>query len=331
MIERLVAIRVTDAGVLAGARRAMAARADWRREALACVRAHGVFEEAVLLATCERLEVYGVLSGAALDPREAVRHVLPRVDEMLYGEAAARHLLRVAAGLDSRIVGETHVLGQVAAAFREAESVFAADAVLKAAFESATRTGRRVRGETELGRLAGSYVSAAVGRVGGLFEEEDRPRIAVLGGGAMARQLVQELIAAGFVDVRVFTRHPERVAKELRGVAEIASLSMLRRELVTLDAVIAATSSPRAIVTEADVEGLDRVERPLTFVDLGMPANIETDVTRHAGVRLIGLSDLAGPSHSRLVVAAAEEIVRRELDRLSRKLAYIGEKRRVVA
>lgn len=338
MIDRLVAIRVTEQTALADARRAMAARPEWKREVLTGARGGGVFEEAALLATCERLELYGILSDTdalrEFDPRaEASGSEISSLREGagLIGERAAEHLLRVAAGLDSRIVGETHVLGQVTSAYREAEALLSTGPILAAVFESATRAGRRVRAETQLGRLAGSYVSAAVERTQLLASGIGAIRVGVLGSGALARQLVEELAAAGFADMRVFARHTEHASHEIGDAARIYPLHTLAAALSALDVVIAATSSPRALVSAADLVGSDQRARPLTFIDLGMPANIDADVTTHAGAHLIGLTDLAGSSHSAATIAEAEGIVGRELDRLTRKLARLNEKRRAAA
>lgn len=337
MIDRLVAIRVNDAGVLTEARRAMAARPEWKRELLALLRGEGVFEEVALLATCERLEVYGVLAGmpgvadegASIGGWASDALLADAAAVVLRGEAAARHLLRVAAGLDSRIVGETHVLGQVSGAYREATDVLATGAGLAAAFESAARTGRRVRGQTQLGRLAGSYVSAAVARVGEIADGRG-VRVGVLGSGALARELVEGLVAGGVGDVRVFARHTGAIAEQVGVVAGVYPLGSLVGQLASLDVVIAATSSPRALVSGRDLAGVD-VGAGLAFIDLGMPANIDADVAGHAGVRLIGLNELAGPSHSAAAIAEAEGIIERELDRLIKKIARLGEKRGAAA
>lgn len=339
MIERLVAIRAVGDESIAAFRAAMATDSAWTRNVLDAMR--GAFDEAVLVATCERCELYAIRPrvGDRATPIAAGdaafgSALLPGRTEMLSGAAAAEHLLRVAAGLDSRMLGETHVLGQVAAALVRAEEAEAAGAGLRTLFAAARRAGKRVRRETELGRLAASYVTATVERLLGSVGDDRQAVVGVLGSGAVASELIRELAcrraavaeaswpidaAVGPPAIRVFTRHPERLLGDFDPAAvEVVALELLPEHLPALAALVAATSSPRTLVHRAQVE--DRA-LPLLLIDLGMPPNVDLAIADVVGVSALWLSDLSGPQPARNALAQAAAIVEHELRLVVARLA----------
>jgi hydroxymethylbilane synthase len=347
MIDRLVSIHAADGEVLAAARRAMASDDRWACRSLAAVRRW--FEERLLLATCERCELFGVLRPGRELPR------IPDGVAMRRGQEAAQHLLRVAAGLESRIVGESHVLGQVAAAGRVAAAAETDGAILRGLLAAAIRTGRRVRTETPLGCLAGSAVRAAVERLerwcpaeaarvghvapGTRHGAHAHGRVAVagvLGGGAMALEVADALRSSpqgsGWGRPRwrviLFARHVERarLAAGDRPI-EIVDIKRITEQVGMLDAVVAATSSARTLI---GAEDLRQLRRPLLIVDLGVPANVEASVAALEGVQLVSLAELSGPDHAREVLDAAERIVDEELLRWTRRAAP-GRRRVILA
>lgn len=279
--------------------------------------------EALVLVTCERAEVYGVGvddGHAALLARRldaALRNAAPgTVPATGRGRAAAVHLTRVAAGLESRIVGECHILGQIARAVdRDADAGSVGPALRRLAAD-ALACGRRVRCETALGRLDASYVALAVARV---RRVRGRGDILVLGSGALARDVVAALDDEPR-RVVVAARHRGRglAAIAARGERphDVVDVSTLPAAVARADVVIAATASARPLVRREHVR---RRRRPLLLIDLGAPPNVAEDVTGVAGVDRVGLADLA-PARAPgcAAVRRAEQLVHDAVDGVAR-------------
>jgi glutamyl-tRNA reductase len=315
MIERFAVIGITETAPLLSARRRMALEPTWTQHLLE--QAHGRFGGAVVLATCERFEVY--VDAGPLDLRELGAEFESAV--MRRGNTAATHLFRVSAGLESRILGEPHILGQVADAIDADATRGKAGPFLTEVFHAALRAGRRVRSETLLGRLARSYVTAAVDRVTAVHGDGRSAAVGVIGSGAVARDLVLELRRRSVARVTVFARHLDRALRNLgpalAGV-KLAPLSELPLVLPELDALITATSSPH---TALGTEHVARRATPLTVVDLGMPPNTADSLTTLPHVKLHRLWDLdSGSGPAPAALAQAEGIVSQELTRLAARL-----------
>lgn len=316
MIERIAVLRATPSSCVA-ARRAIAADPATPDALARALRSR--FAEAAIVATCERFEAV-VVPHAGDDSSDAGLPEPLREAGWLVGRAAIRHVLRTAAGLESRIAGETHILGQVAAAARRAAAIGTSGPTLRHLFERAARVGRRVRSETDLGRLASSYVTLAAERVAACVAAGGAPAlVGVVGSGALAAELVTALGERGVVSVRVFARHVERARAAIAdSSATFSLLAELPEHVTTLDALVTATSSPRAII---DAAMLAHARRLRLVVDLGAPSNVADDVAAIAAIELRRLADLAGPTHAASTIAAAEAIVEAELDRLARQAA----------
>ncbi len=274
----------------------------------------------VVLTTCHRRELY--LEGAppaAIEPFFA--RWLGEPEEggavLRFGDEAIEHLLRVAAGLESAVLGEDQILAQVRAAYREACAGALAGPLLHRLFHAAFRTGKRVRSETELGgggrSLAGSAVKEVERRLGGLASAT----VLVLGAGEMASIAAARLRDRGTGRILVCSRTHSRAAQlaaamggdalpwEWRGVG-----------LTRADAAVCAVSSPSPVITaEALLAGT--AGRRFVAVDLGLPCNIARPGTLPAGTEVIDLDGmrarLARYASSRAgAVAAAERIVSEE-------------------
>ena len=259
---------------------------------------------AVALSTCNRLEVYCATRRPRA--RERLTRVLaawsgvPRAQlaPVVYshaGVAAAQHLIRVAAGLDSLAVGESEVLGQVRAAWLEARPV---GPELETLFRRGIEAGRRIRKLGAFDRhpsVAGLAVEALTHTLGGL---EGR-HVGVLGAGITGRAALGALLGAGAQRVTLLNRSRHRLARLRADVTdervELATLDALPAALVTVDALVCATSAPGAVVTEAAVaEAVQRrAGRPLGLVDIAVPRDVEPAVGGLTGVRLLNLDDLA--------------------------------------
>ena len=307
---------------------------DRRAGVLAAVRAAG-FDEAVLLTTCSRTEIYAagghvdtdrlldVLAGEAGAEYRAAR----RSAEARTGEAALTHLLRVASGLESRVVGEPEIRSQVRAAFREAVSEGSAGGALGELFALAGRTATRVHRETSLGASSRSLACRAVDL--GLAEAgSTRPGVVVMGSGRMASAAVTHLRHRGHLPL-VAARDEGR-AEQLAGAGHARPLEDLVALLRVADVVICTTSAGEPLLTSADVcRALVGRSGPLTLVDLSVPRNVDPAVAALAGVRLLDLEALGDrPGADASVVpsvARAEALVRaavrRHRDRLSARRA----------
>jgi glutamyl-tRNA reductase len=277
-----------------------------RPKALAHLLGEEHVHEAVILSTCNRVEVYAAISrfhGGAGDVRRFLadfHHLEPEAfADHLYGyyeERAVQHLFSVAAGVDSMVVGEAQILGQVREAFQAAQAERAVGPVLSALFTRAIRVGRRARSETGIGRGLASTLSVALRVIERQLEGLAGRRALLVGAGAMARLAGRSLREAGVAELVVANRTPARgtaLARSLGGRA--VPLGRLEDELAAADLVVAATAAVAPTVTAPAVaEAVARREpgRPLVVLDLGVPRDVEPEVRRLPGVVLADLDAL---------------------------------------
>jgi glutamyl-tRNA reductase len=287
---------------------------------------------AVLLSTCNRCEVYwsgdhdlGQWFQDFARARGAGRHhAITRLD----GSAAVRHLYTVAAGLDSQILGEREILGQVRRAYQAARAAGTTDRVLDAVFVGALTAGRRVRRETMLGRHPASVSSAAVDVAASVTGGLTGRRALILGAGSVAEGVLQALGPHRVAGVAVVNRHRTR-AETLAAAwgAVSAAWTDLEALLAAVDVVFVSTSSTRPLVgadllAEAVATAPDR---RLTVLDLSVPRNVESSARAVAGVRLFDLDDLQqlrcpASGFDAPAIGEAERLLRREIERLLRAL-----------
>lgn len=266
--------------------------------------------EVALISTCNRTELYVASRG----PSDRFTAVPPHAEQLLLGgrdempaelrqhlqvrsgSEAVAHLCRVAAGLESMIVGESEVLGQVVTAHGLAADAGTTGLILDAAFRAAIRAGRRARAETGIGRAATSVASEGVRLLEGQLPNLAGVTVVVVGAGSMARLVTDILHRRGVGAIHVVGRtlhRAEELARTTGGAA--APWSALSSLLRGADAVICLTRAPYVVLSRAMVEeaiagrgGRD----PLVCLDLAMPRDIEPDVRALGGVRLFDLDDL---------------------------------------
>lgn len=285
-------------------RERVAFSADEVREGLDRIRREGLVTEGVIVSTCNRSEIYGVTEGTGtnehltrvisewrgLDIREAEAGSFYRE-----GAEAARHLFRVAAGLDSLALGESEVLGQVRTALRVAREAGATRSVLHRMFETAMSAGKRVRTETEIARHPLSVPSIAFELATKVFGKMAERTILVLGAGETGTLFAEQAVGAGVLDVRVVNRSPAR-AQELadRIGGRAVPWDALHPALAEADVVVGTTASPEPVVSRAAVEGAmkERRGRPMFLLDLAMPRDFEEGVGELYNVYAYGLDDL---------------------------------------
>jgi glutamyl-tRNA reductase len=262
-------------------------------------------EEAVILSTCNRVEVYASVptyhSGFQAVKRflAETREVDPdELVEPMYANwerDAADHLFAVASGLDSMVVGETQIGTQVREAIRRAQGEAAAGPALTGLFHAAGRAGRRVRGETALGAAPDAYVAIgtdlAVEIIGGIAGRS----VAVIGAGQMASLAVKHLRHRGAGPVRILNRSVERArALAERTDADHGDLEALPEALAEADLVISATGAPAIVIGADALRGAARrrARGPLVLIDLAVPRDVEPAAAQLPGVHVIDVGAL---------------------------------------
>jgi glutamyl-tRNA reductase len=282
--------------------------------------------EAVVLSTCNRVEVYGSVEGYH-DGFLSLKRLLAETravaeDELataLYAHwerDAADHLFRVAAGLDSMVLGETQIQFQVREALRIALAEGAAGRRLSGLFHAATHAGRRVRRETSLGAAPDAFVELATDRAAERLGDLAGRRAAVVGAGTMAALAVQHLRRRGVGPVRILNRSLERArALARRTDADHGDLDDLPEAIARADLVVSATGATGTVVHVETVDARP-ADRPLVVLDLAVPRDVDPDVGALPGVSLIDVEALRDASPRRAeAVAAAETVVEDELRR----------------
>lgn len=302
------------------------------REALERIRGRGLMSEGVIVATCHRSEIYGIAEGDGTD-RELTRLIAEwrgidvgeaaRSSFYSEGAEAVRHLFRVAAGLDSMALGESEVLGQVRTALRLARETGFSRAVLHRLFENAVAAGKRVRTETEIARHPLSVASIGFGLATKIFGDMADQTVLVIGAGETGTLLAQQAAEAGVRDIRIANRTPGRAEELARRVGgRCVAWEDLSELLPEADVVVGATASPGSIVRREHVEEAMRRRRgkPMFFLDLAVPRDIDPAVSEIYNVYSYGLEELEGAAEENRrrrgrEVPRAEAILEEELAR----------------
>jgi glutamyl-tRNA reductase len=284
-------------------REALAFPKERLSEALARVREEAGLGEAVILSTCNRVEVYGRSTDSSVDAvaEFLARYHSRRLEDVaphlyrLEGEAAVRHAFRVAASLDSMVMGEPQILGQVKEAYEAAEKSGSLGSVLTALRNRSVAAAKRARTETAIGRNAVSVSHVAVELARKIFGELRERSVLLVGAGKMsevaARQMVRDGARASVLGGRTFEK-AEQLAAALGGRA--APLEALRAELARADIVISGTGAPGIVIRREDVEAAQaaRRGRPLFLIDIAVPRDVAEDAGKVSGVFLYDLDDI---------------------------------------
>ena len=313
-------------------RERVAFSAEQSREALGRLASAGLMREEVILSTCNRSEIYGITESET--PQfEAIRrfvcdfhNVAPQeVDGCFYEiqqADAVRHLFRVASSLDSQLVGEPHILGQVRNAFVLALENKSTGVVLNRLFQKAVEVGKRVRSETEIGSRPVSLSSVAVETAAKIFGNLEGRAVLVLGAGEMSELTIESLALHGVRNFVVANRSMERaqqLADKYKGTA--VAWEKLDEALLPPDIVISSTGSPDVVISKEHLERLmsARKHRPIFFIDIALPRDIDPKVQEIYNVYLYNLDDLKmivdnNRAEREKDVPKAEKIVAEEVD-----------------
>ncbi|VXD19065.1 glutamyl-tRNA reductase [Planktothrix paucivesiculata] len=263
-------------------------------------------EEVAILSTCNRLEIYLVATETQPGIREVtqflseksklpLQQLRPHLFTLIHDDAIM-HLMRVAAGLDSLVLGEGQILSQVKQTHKLSQQHKGISRILNRLFTQALTAGKRVRTETSIGTGAVSISSAAVELVQMKVQNLSNYRVAILGAGKMSRLLVQHLISKGANQISILNRTLGR-AKELANQfpdadLRIYTMSEMMSVMANSDIVFTSTSATEPIIDRAKLETILTPSQPLMLVDISVPRNIATDVKELANVQAYNVDDL---------------------------------------
>ena len=289
--------------------------------------------EALVLSTCNRTEIYWAGSPAPAEEiaglLETSKHTGTGFRESLFTRndaEAAEHLFRVACGLDSMVLGETQITGQLKTAYRLAQEHNAVGAPLGRVFEQAFSIAKKVRTDTEIGASPVSVAYAAVRLAKQLFAGFEQHTALLVGAGETIELVARHLRGHGIGKIFIANRSEERAQRLADAVEGFAMpLDRLDRALPDADILIASTGAPNAVITTEMMRTAirSRKRKPLFAVDIAVPRDIEPDVGKQPDVYLYTIDDLNnvitdGQEARKQASVEAEEIIREELERFSR-------------
>jgi glutamyl-tRNA reductase len=260
-------------------------------------------DEMVIVSTCNRVEIYASSSQLDYSPLEdllAEIHQLPvevfhPYTYRLADQKAVRHLLRVAAGLDSLVVGEPQILGQVAGALEHARELNTAGKLLSRLFLAAIRAGKRARTETAISQKAASIPSLAVRLAERSLGDIAASQVVILGAGEMAELAVEGFRKRGISRILVVNRTLDRAQMlARRWDGEVDTFENLNKALLRADVLITSTSAPHTLVHSPSVQGVmaARPERPLVIIDIAVPRDVDVEVGQLPNVQLYDMDTL---------------------------------------
>jgi glutamyl-tRNA reductase len=280
--------------------------AEQSRKAAEELRSRGILQETLVLSTCNRSEIYGV-------PPESSHECAPGLSSFLsefhsvrpdvlsislyhhYDREAVRHLFRVSAGLDSMLLGEAEILGQVREAYRYAHEYGATGPVLNRLFQGALEVGKRVRSETELGTRPMSVASAGVKLAERIFGKMNERSALVLGAGTISEQVVNQLRDRGIAKLFIMNRSRER-AEELatRVGGRVVAWGEWETALAIADVVVSSVASEEPVLRLEILQAAmsARGNRALFLMDLGLPRNIEASAAGLYNIYMYNIDDL---------------------------------------
>ena len=294
--------------------------------------------EGMILSTCNRVEIT-VTADEQADAEAVVEVFLAEsravernwVSPYLYrhdGADAIRHLFRVASSLDSMVVGEPQILGQLKDAYTLAKECGAISGFLDLVLTRAFNVAKRVRSETDIGQSAVSVSYAAVELAKEIFDSLGSKRVLVVGAGKMAESAARHLRRAGVSEILVTNRTRERaeaMAEDVQG--RVVDYEKFATAVADVDIVIASSGAPHFIITKEQMKGVigRRRNRPMFLIDIAVPRNIEPQVNELESVFLYDIDDLQKVVDTNLkgrieVAGEAEEIIREEVERMVLRL-----------
>ena len=309
-------------------------RVDELAPRLADLTQHESINEAVIVSTCNRTEIYAAMQdvpAAVAQLRQHFHDLHEDLDQHLYthhDSQAASHLFAVASGIESAVIGESEILGQVKTAWETARLSRSCATALNHLFRHGIEAAKHSRTKTDISRHTASVPHAAVAmatsQLGGLANR----KVLVVGAGEMAQAVVVALSAAGPAEVLIANRtasHAADLAQRVNG--RPIALTELENALTQVDVLLTATGASQIIVEGAHIDSVikRRAGAPLLIVDIAVPRDVDSSVAQIAGVTLLDMDDLtrfaaAGRAERQGEVAAVREIIAVEVDRYAQSL-----------
>ncbi|HEY3190501.1 MAG TPA: glutamyl-tRNA reductase [Solirubrobacteraceae bacterium] len=340
MTKHVLVVGVSHRTARLDLRERLALDADTATALLRELVAGGAVDEAVALSTCNRTELYLAAGDADAAEAAAVSALArcaglgaPALRSRTYVRvdgAAARHLFSVASGLDSMILGEAQILGQLKRSFALAEQAGTTGPVVERLVREAISGGRRVRERTAVGRASVSVSSAAVELARASLGDLAGRRVLVVGAGKSGELTAQALASHG-VEVVVLSRCPQKAAQLASGRGVGGGLEELARELALADVVLSATSAPQPVISRADLVAAlrGRGDRPLLVIDLAVPRDVDPAARGLPGLTLLDLDDVQrrvddNLRSRRAAAGDAEKLAADEAARFERWRASLG-------
>ena len=308
-------------------------------EAIQKLRAEGVAEEAVILSTCNRVEIYAASVSASRETLEALQQFLldwcayrgPLNDEIyrLNEPDSVEHLFQVACGLDSLVLGETEILGQLKKSYDLALQHKHTGSRLNKAFQRAFNVAKQIRSETNIQRGSVSVGSVAVELAEKIFESLRDRQVMVIGAGDTSEKTARALLSRGAHSIIVSNRSYDRaqvLARELNGRA--IQFDEWAEEFKKIDIVISSTAAPHYILDRVKLEPLMKLRKnqPLLLIDIAVPRDIEPEVNFLENVYLYNMDDLQAIADDYLK-QRREEIARCETIIRDKVRALLGAER----
>ena len=287
--------------------------------AIALLKGYPHIEEIAIISTCNRLEIYGVATDIEQGVREisqflaekakvSLRELRPNLFTLLR-EDALRHLMRVASGLESLVLGEGQILAQVKNTHKLGQKYKGLGKMLDRLFKQAMSTGKRVRTETSIGTGAVSISSAAVELVHTKVENLPSYRITIIGAGKMACLLVKHMLSKGVTDITIVNRSHRRAQKLgdkfTQANIKIYPIAEMMEAVAESDLVFTSTGATEPILNRVKLESHLTLDKDLMLVDISVPRNVAADVNEIGCVSAFNVDDL------KAVVAANQETRRK--------------------
>ena len=317
-MTELVALGLNHKSAPVELRERLAVGADDLGRVLEELRRHTWLHEVMLVSTCNRVEIYGVAAREippaaplvelarlqSIDPGALEGHVFARTQA-----DAARHIFRVASSLESMVVGEPQILGQVKTAYSKAKEGGAIGPVLDRCVSLAIKCAKRVRSETEIARGSASVPSVAVDLATRIFGELVGCTVLIVGAGDMAEQAAVHLQAAGASELVVVNRSTDRgeaLAQKIGGRYE--AWDRLEAQLVRADVVVTSTGAKMPVIDRSMMKPVMKMRRhrPLFLVDIAVPRDVDPAVSQTDHVYLYNVDDLQGIVHDNMRLRAGE-------------------------
>ena len=338
MIERLFVAGLSHRTAPLAVREQLVVDEDKLREILAGLVGRGTCAEVLILSTCNRIEVYGIAEVAGEARTAAFRQMaaqrgldLSTIEPLLYakdGMDAVQHAFRVASSLDSMMLGEPQILGQVKDAFALAQSSRTVGPMLHSLMSQAFAVAKRVRSDTQVGRHAVSVAFAAIELARKIFDGLEGRSVLLVGAGEMGELAARHLQDVGTLPLYVTNRTASRAQELARDLAgTVVPFADLFSVLGQVDIVITSTAAAEPIVTTREVAATlpARRGRPLFFIDIAVPRNVEAAVNELDDVFVYDVDDLRSVVEANLrerqrEAQRAEALVEREVEKFAERL-----------